>query len=341
MNDPYTAPREHPARQISNALGEHAIEFCRTHLPHGHREGRFWFAGDLHGAPGRALWVRLAPPGRPGRWNDTRTGARGDLLDLLQLRLGGASLGRAIKHARAFLDATGHATPRATPPSQQDPRHRAAAALRLWDLCRPLPGSHAEAYLRTRGINRCDNHPSLRFHPRLFHRDADDAFHEFPALVAALTNDEGELTGVERVYLDPLRPARANVAQPCKSLGRVHGCAVALGPDGPVLIVTQSIETALALRTACPELPAAATLASDNLAAFAPHANASRLLIARDHDGASVRAAERLLERCRRRGITARVFEPRRGDFNDELLEHGPGALAARIRAITTRLGNP
>ena len=337
MPQPSTASREHPASRTSRALAERATSFCARFLPHGHREGRYWRAGDVHGAPGRTLWVCLAPPGRPGRWNDTATGARGDLLDLLRVRLGGISLGRAIDEARAFLDTAGPATTPPALPSQQDPRQRAAAALRLWKLCQPLPGSHAERYLRALGIVLRGHHPALRFHPRLFHRDASDAHRELPALVAAVTSDAGDLTGVERLYLHPDRAARADIPRPSRSLGRTYGGRVALGRSGPVLLVTQGIEAALALRTARPDLPAAAALAPANLGVFTPSPGVSRLLVARDGDDASARAAERLVERCRRHSVAAAVLAPRLADFSRDLLAHGPQALAERLRAATYR----
>ena len=330
MDHPST---EHPARTVSRALAERASAFCETHLPHGHREGRFWRAGDLHGAPGRTVWVCLAPPGRPGRWQDDATGLRGDLLDLLRRRLGAASLGPAIEHARAFLKTLGPAPTPPPTPSQQHPRSRADAALRLWRLCRTIEGSHGEAYLRARGLDPRHARPALRFHPRLFHRDEHDRHRELPALVAALTSDDGELTGVERIYLDPRRPARAELDQPCKSLGRVHRSRVALGRTGPVLLLAQPIETALALRAACPELPAAAALDPANLAAFTPPATVSRLLIAPGNDRPSARAAGRLLERCRDRNLSAHLLAPPLPGFERELLERGPEALGDRIRA--------
>ena len=76
MHDRTTGPRTGPhpmaARELSAALAERAEPFCRHYLPHGRRQGRYWFAGDIHGAPGRSLWMcvpaaREQPLGRPGR----------------------------------------------------------------------------------------------------------------------------------------------------------------------------------------------------------------------------------------------------------------------------------
>ena len=58
------------AAAVAAALGARAEEVCRRYLPHGRRSGRYWTAGDIRGARGRSLFVRLAPPGVPGKWTD-------------------------------------------------------------------------------------------------------------------------------------------------------------------------------------------------------------------------------------------------------------------------------
>ena len=216
---------------------------------------------------------------------------------------------------------------------ERELRHRSGAPQRLWALCRSIDGSHAEAYLRARGLEHCRDHRSLRFHPALFHRDANDAHRTLPALIAAVSSPTGALTGVQRTYLDPHRPAKARIPDPRKALGRIHRGAVYFGPPGHhTLIVAQGVETALALHTACPAFATAATLTEANLGAFAAPAASRRLLIAPNNDDASAHAAGRLLASCRSRSLAAAVITPLLHDFNDDLLAHGREALAARIR---------
>ena len=74
------------AARVAAALGARAEEVCRRYLPHGRRQGRYWTAGDARGARGRSLFVRLAPPGVPGKWTDASTGEHGDLLDLIPVQ---------------------------------------------------------------------------------------------------------------------------------------------------------------------------------------------------------------------------------------------------------------
>ena len=328
------------ASAIATALGARAEEVCRRYLPHGRKSGRYWTAGDIRGAKGRSLFVRLAPPGVPGKWTDASTGEHGDLLDLIRIASGSGSLRVALDEARAFLSSP--AIPSAGPPEDYD---RTDAARRLWQHCRAIDGTHAEAYLRARAIHRC-RFPALRFHPALFYRDGSGV-RRLPALIAAVTGDTGEhpgpgehpdhdaICGVHRTWLDPRLPAKAGVASPRKALGRIHGLAVRFGePATGTLLVGEGIETVLSLVTAMPDTVAAAALSAGSLGAFAPPPGVTRLVIARDNDDEGERAAERLVRRCACARIAALVVVPEGDDFNSDLVALGAATLASRLAPV-------
>ena len=316
------------ATAVAAALGARAEDVCRRYLPHGRKHGRYWTAGDVRGARGRSLFVRLAPPGVPGKWTDAATGEHGDLLDLIRIATGAGSLRAALAEARAFLS-----LPPATVAAASDSYDRTEAARRLWQRCRAIDGTHAEAYLRARAIHRC-RFPALRFHPALFYRDGGGMC-RLPALVAAVTGADGCVTGVHRTWLDPSLPAKAPVPRPRKALGRVHGLAVRFGDPAPAtLLVGEGIETVLSIVTAMPDTVAAAALSAGSLGAFAPPAGLARLVIARDNDAEGERAAERLARRCARAGVAARIVAPEGADFNEDLLALGSAALAARLAPL-------
>ena len=319
------------AAGIAAALGARAEAVCRYYLPQGRKQGRYWVVGNLDGAKGRSLFVRLSGPGVPGKWTDSATGQHGDLLDLIRHSSGATTLRAALAEARAFL-----ALP-AMPASHDEGAYDASeAARRLWRRCRAIGGTHAEAYLHARGLAHC-SFPALRFHPELFYRDSD-GMRRLPALVAAITGDDGVLTGVQRTWLDPRAPARAGVAHPRKALGRIHGRAVRFGnlPADSVatLLVGEGIETVLSLITAVPSITAAAALSAGSLGAFAPPSGITRLVIARDNDNEGEHAAERLARCCAHAGIDAAVIVPELGDFNDDLTTFGASALAARVAPL-------
>ena len=334
-----------PAAAIAAALAARAEDVCRQYLPHGRRQGRYWICGDLRGARGRSLFVRLSGSGKRGGWTDAATGEHGDLLDLIEYRTNAPTLRAALDEARAFL-----ALPPVPPdrsPGQADrdpgasrstasdaPYDSTQAARRLWRRCRAVDGSHAERYLQARGLARC-RFAALRFHPELRYREGS-AVRRLPALVAAVTAGDGAITGVQRTWLDPRQPAKAGVAVPRKALGRVYGLAVRFGvpSDDTALVVGEGIETVLSLVTAVPEITAAAALSAGSLGAFAPPPGTTRLVIAPDNDEDGALAAERLARRCARLGISVTVIVPAGNDFNDDLVALGAAALRARFAPL-------
>ena len=319
------------AARVAAALGARAEEVCRRYLPQGRKQGRYWTAGDVYGARGRSLFVRLAPPGVPGKWTDASSGEHGDLLDLIRISSGSGSLRAALDEARAFL-----ARPAAPAAGSGDAYDATEAARRLWRRCRAIDGTHAEAYLHARGLARC-RFPALRFHPALIHRNGGRV-RRLPALVAAVTGSDEAVCGVLRTWLHPTRPAKANVNRPRKALGRVHGRAVRFGaPGAGTLLVGEGIETVLSIVTAIPDAVAAAALSAGSLGAFAPPADVTRLVIARDNDPEGERAAERLARRCARARVAALVVAPTGDDFNSDLIALGAPALRARLAPIFRR----
>ena len=318
------------ASTVSALLAQRAEAVCRQYLPNGKKQGRYWCAGDARGASGRSLFVRLSPPGTPGKWTDAATGEHGDLLDLVRLATGSASLREALTEARRFL-----AQPVPRTASDDDTYDRAAAARNLWDRCGPIDSTHAEAYLRARAIHRC-RFPALRFHASLPYRSASGGWRRFPALVGAVTGDDGALEGVHRTWLDPARPAKARVSRPRKALGRVHGLAVRFGDPlaSSTLLVGEGIETVLSLVTAAPDTLSAAALSAGSLSAFVPPKHITRLIIAHDRDKEGRLASLRLQLRCTQLGIACAVLLPAGNDFNDDLRQFGTEPLAQRLAPL-------
>ncbi len=323
------------AADTAAALAARAEHVCRRYLPHGRRQGRYWCAGDVRGATGRSLFVRLSPPGTPGRWQDANTGEHGDLLDLIRIATGARSLREALAEARRFL---------AQPLPPEQPRgeayDRVAAARNLWDRCRPIDNTRGEDYLRARRIDRC-RFPALRFHDALPYRHASGRWSRYPAMIAAVTDDDGALTGVHRTWLDAVHPRQAPVSRPRKALGRIHGCAVRFGEAdaAATLLVGEGIETVLSVVTVLPHAVrlhavAAAALSAGSLGAFVPPNHIARLIVAQDRDEAGERGSRRLQLRCTRLGIATAVLLPAGNDFNDDIVVHGPEHLAARLAPL-------
>ena len=287
--------------------------------------------------------MRLEPPGPVGKWSDPAEQLHGDLLDLIRLATGSRSLRETLAEARRFL---ARPLPPATPhPGTYD---RTEAARNLWNRCQPIAGSHAELYLNARGIRRC-RFPALRFHHALPFRSDTGGWRRYPALVAAVAGDDGEVQGVHRTWLDSRRPAKAPISRPRKSLGRIHGFAVRFGEPtkASTLLVGEGIETVLSLVTVLPhgtlrvsapsDTFAVAALSAGGLGTFVPPPMVSRLIVAQDRDEEGERAARRLQLRCTRLGIGCAVLVPKGGDFNDDLVEFGSRCLARRLTPLVAQ----
>ena len=289
------------AARVAAALGARAEEVCRRYLPQGRKQGRYWTAGDVYGARGRSLFVRLAPPGVPGKWTDASSGEHGDLLDLIRISSGAGSLRAALAEAYAFLASP--SVPSSAVPEDYD---RTEAARRLWRRCRAIDGTHAEAYLRARGLARC-RFAALRFHPGLFYRDGGGV-RRLPALVAAVTgSDEARLRRAANVVA-PDQARQGECEPPAQGAGpRARPCRPFRRSRRRHAAGRRGIETVLSIVAAIPNTVAAAALSAGSLGAFAPPAGVTRLVIARDNDAEGERAAERLARRSTQAGVAALV----------------------------------
>jgi hypothetical protein len=328
------------ASDLSRQLSRNAEAVCRHYLSAGRREGRYWIVGDAFGSSGRSLYVRLKGgehgKGAAGKWTDAATGEHGDLLDLIGLNCGHRRLSDTLDEARRFL-----ALPRpqlsfdASEPSA--PAGSRKAARRLFAASQPIARTSAEQYLRARSISGVRTEPWLRFHPRCWYRPSRDdgpgTPTAFPALIAAVTDAAGTITGVHRTWLDPTKPDKAPIATPRRAIGDLLCHGVRFGIPTSVMLAGEGLETVLSLRMAMPTMPMIATLSSAHLGAFAFPSGLQRLYVAHDRDAAGDHAVNALRARAIVTGIEVIVLEPEREDFNADLMQDALGALAATLAA--------
>jgi hypothetical protein len=300
-------------RDILDRLARRAEAVCAEYLSAGCREGRYWLVGDIDNSPGRSLFVGLST----GKWLDGHTGEHGDLLDIIRYRARCGSFGEAIAEARRFL-----AMPPAGPFEPPGPPS-AGSAQRLFRASRPLDGTLALHYLRGRGITAHPG-PAVRFHPRCYVRATPRAaIQAWPAIVAALTDGAGRITGVHRHWLARDGRGKAPFPEPKRSIGVVLGSAVRVGQAAEILAAGEGLETVLSPRSALPGLAVAATTSAAHLGAFRPPAGVRRLYVMHDGDAAADEAFERLQGTCRREGAEAIALRSPRGDLNQGLYDLG------------------
>jgi hypothetical protein len=326
------------AAHLARRLADNAEAVCREYLSNGHREGSTWRVGDVENTPGRSLMVRLGDSrsGVAGKWTDFATGEHGDLLDLIARNRRLEDFRDVAEEARRFLSLPDTARTRSRSPA---PAGSPEAALRLFASAKPIHGTIAGTYLRSRGIMEVRGLKALRFHPNCFYRAREDAPREtWPALLAAVTDLRGTVSGVLRTWLARDGSGKAPVATPRRAMGHLLGNGVRFGTAqaapalAGVIAAGEGLETMLSLRCVLPDMPMIAALSATHLAAFVPPPGLRRLYVARDNDRAGQRAAEMLAARAGADGIEVLVLTPQADDFNADLLVLGLDALTDTVR---------
>lgn len=327
------------ASELAQRLGRQAEAVCRRYLSNGRKQGNYWQVGDVRNNPGRSMFVRLTGPesgkGAAGKWTDAQNGEHGDLLDVIRENLGLIDFADVAEEARYFLSLA-HPEPEPQPSRSRTPpapSGSSEAARRLLRMTQPLIGSVAEAYLRQRGITDLRGNANLGFHPNCYWRpEGDGPTETWPAMIAAVTDLNGKITGAHRTWLTRDGSGKAPVDPPRKAMGDLLGHAVRFGEAQDVIAAGEGIETILSLRQALPMMPMVSALSAGHLAAILFPPQLRRLYIVRDNDPAGDSARDSLVDRSIEAGIEAITLSPILGDFNDDLAARGLDALRAEIR---------
>ncbi|MDF0602157.1 toprim domain-containing protein [Psychromarinibacter sp. C21-152] len=325
------------ASDITRRLAREAEAVCRHYLSNGRRQGRYWIVGDARNTPGRSLYVRLTGPthgpGAAGKWADAATGEHGDLLDLIAATQHLHTFCETLDEARRFLS-----LPRPEPQRrerQSVPAGSPEAARRLFAIGRPISGTLAERYLHRRGLAGLGDAPALRFHPHCYYwregQPKETLPETWPALLAKVTDGNGNLTGIHRTWLDPATARKAPLDPPRKAMGNLLGHGVRIGAATDILAAGEGLESTLSLRMALPDLPVIAALSANHLAALILPAGLRRLYIAADADEAGAMAADKLTERADAVGIETVRLSPIGDDFNEDLRKLGREDLRAHL----------
>jgi hypothetical protein len=326
------------AAELAYLLAREAEVVCRHYLSNGRRVGSYWQVGDVRNTSGRSMFVRLKDAGagghRAGKWTDAATGEHGDLLDVIRESCGLVDFHDVIEEARRFLS-----LPRSDPGTDHRPHMPPVlagspeSARRLLAMSKSIVGTVVETYLRRRRIIDLHGITSLRFHPRCYYRpDAGAPTETWPAMIAAVTDLQGHITGAHRTWLDPSGRDKAPIDTPRRAMGHLLGHAVRFGAASDVMAAGEGIETMLSLRCVIPGMAMAAALSAAHLGAILFPAALRRLYIVRDDDQAGDGAVKSLMDRTRAAGIEAMMLSPQCGDFNEDLRCFDTNMLRAALR---------
>ena len=314
---------------------------------------------DLSGRPPRkegSCVLHLDGP-YAGWGFDFSTGERAGPIDLIYHATG-------LTDGALFEEAARLANVDRLPPAPRPKPDHTLEVRRILDGCRPLAGTLAETYLRTRGLADPAS-PDLVYHPDLTDYDGGRGW---PGMVAIPRRSDGTpVGGIHRTFLLENGSDKAPAGK--KMLGPVADGAVRLFPigDDRHLGIAEGIETALAAQ-AIFGVPVWVALSADGMARWQWPAEVSRVTIFADAGDAGRQAAARLADRLNLADISNEVTTPLHGDdFNDDLrrgataadyrlapdavdagvtpstvaAEPGPGTLGPELEAAAEALTNP
>ena len=238
-------------------------------------------------------------------------GAEGDVLDFVQRAYGVKLLGAIEMLDGGALRELEQQRVVATPKADWS-----KAALSIWNEAVPIIGTPAETYLRSRGITM-ELPQTLRFARLRYPQEQGRR----PALIAAVCDPSGDLTGIQRTFLtDDGR--KADVPEVKLSLGRVAGGAIRIGPPVASLVVTEGLEDGLTLAQALGR--SVWVSAGTSMLPRMELADVTRaVVIGADGDAPGEIAATKAAHAFAAAGRKVRIMRPAPGfkDFNAELME--------------------
>ena len=199
-------------------------------------------------------------------------------------------------------------------------------------------------YFRYRGMS--GRVPAeFRLHPALPYFDPGQNgqpvhIGEFPAILAPIQSVNGKWLSIHRIYLDPNGPGKAAVSSPKKMMtpeeaGGTKGGAIRIGKAGAKLVLTEGVETAIAISEAT-SLPAWSCISAGGLEAIRLPATVEEVYIGADNDSENSnrgqQAAEKLAARLHADGLIVHILIPSKsGDWLDVLNTDGPTTLKKAV----------
>jgi phage/plasmid primase-like uncharacterized protein len=208
---------------------------------------------------------------------------------------------------------------------------RAAKVAQIVASSKDPHGTRVEIYLRRRGITQTPLPPSICYLPH--------AYNGYGALVALATDAQGQVQGLQQIYLtDDGRKAPLKVQKRTnKARDGWSDIAAVRMPGHPPIILCEGVETALSVWQATGQ-ETWACLGISNIGR-APLPDGVPVIIARDGDEPNSKADQQLRQAVtmlRSQGRDVSVAEPPPGqDFND-ILQSG-GDETVRMLIATTR----
>ncbi|WP_187967910.1 DUF7146 domain-containing protein [Aquibium microcysteis] len=340
-------------KDILDQLNDRAEEIAAACIPDGKKNGNYW-RGDLNGKI--SVHIRGGRVGMVGFWQGQGGNDKGggNLIHLIELAFGCETHGAAVKLAKErFLGIRKRELTeeekRAWAKQQEESRRRAEQRERdesqaqerkvetvrsIWQEAKPIAGTAAETYLRSRSIDMPQWPVSLRFHPSVAISPETPRSPRHMALVGGVQAVDRRLVALWRIFLEPDgKPVLDESGKKVKlGFGPAAGGAVRFGPVTETLRLTEGMETALGVMLLTkPGASVWATLSTSGMIGFQIPPGVRRIEIYADGDRhrenkrtggvllpPGIAAAEKLKAKAEEAGVQAVVFpSPEPDDWLD------------------------
>ncbi len=330
-------------RTLVALLAAQAPLLARELLPGGHREGAEWVCPSQASPFGCSVSVHLTGL-RGGIWAAWAAGEAGDALDLVAAVACDGDKREALRWARQWLGVEHEASPaqrhllEAAPPCPDaGEMARSRAAARLYFEAQPaLTGTAAERYLLGRAIDVAQlglQPRALRFYSDLWHGESQRSW---PALLAGISNPDGQITAVHRTWLAEKSDGsvdKAPVQHAKMTLGAYRGGCIRLwrgasgkplkdAPPGEKVVVGEGLEDSLTAAVAAPEYRVVCAVSLSNFGAVVLPPAITKVIILTQNDppgSPATRALAKAIAAVRSQGRRVRLARPPVGfkDIND------------------------
>ncbi|MBB4857177.1 DNA primase [Novosphingobium chloroacetimidivorans] len=204
-------------------------------------------------------------------------------------------------------------------------RARVDLAREMWSRSVPAPGTLAEVYARSRGIT-APLPATIRFGgiPRYINLQTGEVGREYPAVVCALQDAAGAVTGVQNIYLRADGAGKYESPRGGKAkltFGSIVGSAMRLGPVASHIVAVEGPEDGWTLMQRLPDKSVWAACGTALLSRIDWPAEVQSVCFAGDNNAAGRKAVEEARDAALARGLRpGSAFPPEAyKDWNDEL----------------------
>jgi putative DNA primase/helicase len=233
------------------------------------------------------------------------------------------------------------------PISEKDAAQRSKTLRTTWSGLKPIAGSLAETYLRSRGMQGdARSWRDVYFHPSLPYKEDDKApWQRLPGMVSMVRNHDGQPVTLHRTFLSSDGTAKANVSRQKMMLAQpkpLNGACIMLDaptmtPTGKMIGITEGIENALSIReaTGCPMWVGISDRIMEKMI-FSEDISTIIVWADVEPSGAGMRAAETLRSIWETKGKQVVIQAPHfmgreKCDWNDVYVEKGVAGFDMRV----------